>query len=110
MVVKAVLIVMFLGLAALVFTNLWVILADGSDATDDVDDVPEAQTAIVLGALVNSDGTMSSMLEDASRAPTSSGTPARSRGSSSAATTATGSTTSPTRCAWRCSTPACRPT
>lgn len=54
----------WVGLAALLFTNAWVILASGADSTEDVDEVPEAQTAIVLGALVEPDGRMSSMLED----------------------------------------------
>ena len=99
---KAVLIAVWVGLAAFLITNAWVILGSGADSTDDVDEVPEAQTAIVLGALVNADGTMSSMLEDRVARAHELWEAGRSSGSSSAATTATGSTTSPTRCAWRC--------
>jgi SanA protein len=45
-------------------TNAYVLLSTRGEATASVKDVPHAQTAIVLGALVNRDGTMSSMLAD----------------------------------------------
>jgi SanA protein len=40
------------------------VLTSAGDATADVSDVPKVEVAIVLGALVKSDGTMSSMLAD----------------------------------------------
>jgi SanA protein len=40
------------------------VLTSAGDATGDVGDVPHAEVAIVLGALVKPDGTMSSMLAD----------------------------------------------
>jgi SanA protein len=40
------------------------VLTSAGDATADVADVPRAEVAIVLGALVKPDGTMSSMLAD----------------------------------------------
>jgi SanA protein len=48
---------------ALVAANAYV-LGAGGDATDRVGEVPPAQVAIVPGALVNPDGTMSAMLAD----------------------------------------------
>jgi SanA protein len=59
---------MVTGAAAALFvivagSNL-LVFAKGGDSTDDVADVPHTQTAIVLGALVQPDGKMSSMLAD----------------------------------------------
>jgi SanA protein len=53
------LLVAVIGLA-----NLYVVLDADGEATDDVADVPHAQTAIVLGAAVRPDGRMSTMLAD----------------------------------------------
>lgn len=50
--------------ALVVGANAYILLGARGAATDSVDDVPHAQTAIVLGALVHSDGRMSGMLED----------------------------------------------
>ncbi len=44
--------------------NAYVLLSTRGEATSDVDEVPHAQAAIVLGAMVHEDGRMSSMLED----------------------------------------------
>jgi SanA protein len=44
--------------------NLYVVLRENGDATDDIAKVPHAQTAIVLGAFVKPDGQMSTMLRD----------------------------------------------
>lgn len=44
--------------------NAWVLFSGEGTSTDDVDEVPHAQTAIVLGALVHDDGEMSGMLTD----------------------------------------------
>jgi SanA protein len=44
--------------------NAYVLLAARGDSTEHVDEVPEAQTAIVLGAQVHADGRMSRMLAD----------------------------------------------
>ena len=40
------------------------VLTSGGDSTSRIDDVPEAEVAIVLGAAVEADGTMSTMLAD----------------------------------------------
>ncbi|MEV4423446.1 ElyC/SanA/YdcF family protein [Patulibacter sp. NPDC049589] len=53
-----------LVLAAAVSASNGYVLARGSGGTDDVAAVRPAQTAIVLGALVNPDGRMSGMLQD----------------------------------------------
>lgn len=45
-------------------TNLYVLYGPHGSSTSDVSRVPHAQAAIVLGAQVRSDGTMSSMLGD----------------------------------------------
>lgn len=52
-----------LPVVLVVAANAYVVLTAG-DATDDVGDVPHAQVAIVLGALVQPDGQMSTMLAD----------------------------------------------
>jgi SanA protein len=44
--------------------NAWVLLSVQGESTGDVAEVPHAQVAIVPGALVNADGTMSTMLAD----------------------------------------------
>jgi SanA protein len=44
--------------------NAYVLLGARGDATDDISEVPHAQAAIVLGAMVHEDGRMSSMLTD----------------------------------------------
>lgn len=44
--------------------NAYVLLDGGRGSSDHVDDLPSAQVAIVPGALVNPDGTMSTMLAD----------------------------------------------
>ena len=44
--------------------NAYVMLGARDKATDDISDVPHAQAAIVLGAMVHPDGRMSSMLTD----------------------------------------------
>lgn len=46
------------------FANAYVLLNDGGGASDRVDHLPHAQTAVVPGALVKPDGTMSTMLAD----------------------------------------------
>ena len=51
-------------LVVIVAASNILVFAKGDDSTDDVDDIPHTQTAIVLGALVEPDGTMSGMLED----------------------------------------------
>lgn len=50
-----------LAVAAL---NAYVLVREDGDATADIQRVPKAQAAIVLGAFVQSDGTMSTMLRD----------------------------------------------
>jgi SanA protein len=54
------------GTLALVvgLANAYVLLSVSGDSTGDVADVPHAQVAIVPGALVNPDGSMSTMLAD----------------------------------------------
>jgi SanA protein len=53
------------SLALLVgFANAYVLLNDGGGASDRVGDLPHAQVAIVPGALVKPNGTMSTMLAD----------------------------------------------
>ncbi len=49
---------------AAVLSNAYVLLSEKGHATSEVSDVPHAQVAIVPGALVNPDGSMSSMLAD----------------------------------------------
>jgi SanA protein len=49
---------------AVVLSNVYVLLGERGNSTGEVSDVPRAQAAIVPGALVNSDGSMSSMLAD----------------------------------------------
>jgi SanA protein len=44
--------------------NAYVLIGSGGNSTSDVAEVPHAQAAIVPGALVNPDGTMSLMLAD----------------------------------------------
>jgi SanA protein len=44
--------------------NVYVLTQEDGDATSDLARVPHAQAAVVLGALVQPDGTMSSMLKD----------------------------------------------
>jgi SanA protein len=61
---KAVLAVFAVLIAVVGLVNVWVVLHADGDATDDVADVPHAQVAIVLGALVQPDGKMSVMLGD----------------------------------------------
>lgn len=46
------------------FANAYVLLNDGDGASDRVDDLSRAQVALVPGALVKPDGTMSTMLAD----------------------------------------------
>jgi SanA protein len=52
-----------LGIVLVAAANVYV-LSEGDGATDDVAGVRHAQVAIVLGALVHSDGEMSGMLND----------------------------------------------
>lgn len=52
------------GLLAVVVPNAIVLLGTRGDTTDRPDQAPRAQTAIVLGAQVLPDGTMSAMLAD----------------------------------------------
>lgn len=56
------------GLALIVglvgLSNAYILLGARGDSTGDVSDVPHRQTAIVLGALVEPDGSMSTMLAD----------------------------------------------
>jgi SanA protein len=60
--------VVLLGATSIVamvgFANAYVLLSADGDSTDDIAAVPRAQVAIVPGALVKPDGTMSSMLAD----------------------------------------------
>jgi SanA protein len=44
--------------------NAYVVLSENGDATDQVNHVPDAQVALVLGAFVEPDGHMSQMLAD----------------------------------------------
>jgi SanA protein len=44
--------------------DAYVLLSTRGQATDDISEVPHAQAAVVLGAMVHSDGRMSSMLTD----------------------------------------------
>ena len=61
---KVLLAALALGLLLVTAANAYVLLSAGGDSTDDVDEVPEAQAAIVLGAQVHADGRMSRMLAD----------------------------------------------
>jgi SanA protein len=47
-----------------VASNAYIVLSTRGEATSDISKLPHAQTAIVPGAQVNPDGTMSSMLAD----------------------------------------------
>ena len=49
---------------AVVLANAYVLLGEKGSSTSEVSDVPRAQAAIVPGALVKPDGSMSSMLAD----------------------------------------------
>jgi SanA protein len=60
---KTVLVAGALGVAGVLLLNLYVILSAG-ESTDDVDEVPHAQVAIVLGAQVHEDGRLSAVLQD----------------------------------------------
>jgi SanA protein len=53
-----------LGVALVVAANAWVLLTTRGRSTADVADLPHAQTAIVLGTLVEKDGRMSRILAD----------------------------------------------
>jgi SanA protein len=44
--------------------NAYILLSTMGERTDQIDEVPNAQVALVLGAEVKEDGTMSAMLED----------------------------------------------
>lgn len=61
---KATLAVGALGITVVGVANLYVVLSVSGDATGNLADVPHAQAAIVPGALVQPDGTMSTMLAD----------------------------------------------
>jgi SanA protein len=52
------------GFAVVGLANLYVVLSVSGDSTADLTDVPHAQVAIVPGALVEPDGSMSTMLAD----------------------------------------------
>jgi SanA protein len=52
------------GLALVGLANLYVLLSVSGEATGDVAEVPQAEVAIVPGALVQADGKMSAMLAD----------------------------------------------
>jgi len=54
------------GVVALIVLalNAYVVLSVRGEATDDIDELPHAQAAIIPGALVHSDGQMSGMLAD----------------------------------------------
>lgn len=52
------------GVLVLAAINAYILLSARGDFTDDVDEVPPAQTALVLGAQVKADGSMSLMLAD----------------------------------------------
>jgi SanA protein len=54
----------FAAIGVLVVAANVLVFAKAGDSTDEVADVPHTQTAIVLGALVRPDGSMSGMLED----------------------------------------------
>jgi len=50
--------------AVVIAANAYIVFSTRGDATSDVSELPHAQAAIVPGAQVNPDGTMSSMLAD----------------------------------------------
>jgi SanA protein len=52
------------GVLVLAAINAYILLSAHGDFTDDVDEVPPSQTALVLGAQVKADGSMSLMLSD----------------------------------------------
>ena len=52
------------GVFLLAALNAYILLSARGDFTDDVDEVPSAQAALVLGAQVKADGSMSLMLAD----------------------------------------------
>jgi len=49
---------------AILATNAYIVLSTRGEATSDISELPHTQAAIVPGALVEPDGTMSSMLAD----------------------------------------------
>ena len=51
-------------IALVIGSNAYVLFSTRGDSTREVEEVPHAQAAIVLGALVHSDGRLSDMLED----------------------------------------------
>jgi SanA protein len=53
-----------LAIIAVVALNAYVLFSARGDITDDIDELPHAQVAIVPGALVHADGHMSGMLAD----------------------------------------------
>ncbi|MFI5028472.1 MAG: hypothetical protein ACHQCF_05765 [Solirubrobacterales bacterium] len=61
---RATLTAVALGVAMVGLTNLYVVLSVSGDSTGNVADVPQAEAAIVPGALVQLDGKMSTMLAD----------------------------------------------
>jgi SanA protein len=61
---RAALAVLGFGVAVIAISNAWVLLSARGESTSEVDAVPHTETAIVLGASVNPDGTMSAMLAD----------------------------------------------
>jgi SanA protein len=61
---KALLAIAALGVLFVAFANAYVLLSPPGESSDDPDALPHAQTAIVLGALVEPDGDLSRMLSD----------------------------------------------
>ena len=53
-----------LGVLGLAGANVYILLSARGDFTDEVEEVPRSQTALVLGAQVKADGEMSLMLSD----------------------------------------------
>jgi SanA protein len=62
--VKAIAAALAAAVLVVAATNAYIVISAGGETSDDVADVPHAQAAIVLGALVNPDGRMSAMLAD----------------------------------------------
>jgi SanA protein len=62
--VKVAVAILAFGFVLVVGPNAFILLSARGDATADVNEVPPAQAAIVLGAEVRPDGTMSHMLTD----------------------------------------------
>jgi len=60
----AVAIVCGLGVLILAAANAYILVSTSGDFTDEIDEVPSTQTALVLGAQVKPDGEMSLMLSD----------------------------------------------